>query len=143
MPFQFKVWNQGNDQQTMGIRIRNVAELARFARVCSQPDLAGAWPDLGTYLSAVARATTEPPPYSRLVQVIWLNTRGYGTARNFPGRTLVVTYSGLRRKNGGFASQGYCIVDAQGYPILGPHHQQPIQVEYIADRAQDILIVLP
>jgi hypothetical protein len=43
MPFEFKVWNQGNDGQTMGIRVKDVTELNRFAAACTQPDLAGRW----------------------------------------------------------------------------------------------------
>lgn len=143
MPFQFKVWNQGNDGQTMGIRVRNVAELRRLAAACTQPDLTGRWGSLGDYLAAANAATAEPAPYARLVQVVWLNTLGYNVLRNFSGRTFVVTYTGPMRTAGGFASQGYCIVDPNGYPVLGPLHRQPIRVEYIADSAQDVLVVLP
>lgn len=143
MAFVFNIWNQGNDGQTMGIRVRNFTELRRLATACTQPDLAGRWTSLTDYLEAARSATSEPAPYVRLVQVIWLNPLGYGTARHFPGRTFVVTYTGTMRANGGFASQGYCIVDPQGYPLLGAFHRNPIQVEYIADPSQDLIVVLP
>ena len=143
MSFQFKVWNQGNDGETMGIRVNNVTELRRLATACKQPDLAGRWANLTHYLRAAQNATSEPQPYTRLIHVVWLNTLGYGTIRNFPGRTFVVTYTGPMRVSGGFASQGYCIVDAQGYSLLGAHHRRPIKVEYISDPAQDLVVVLP
>lgn len=143
MPFEFKVWNQGNDGQTMGIRVKNVFELSRLASACVQPDITGHWASLTDYLSAARRATSEPRPYVRLVQVVWLNTLGYRTQRYFSGRTFVVTYTGPMRTAGGFASQGYCIVDPQGYPQLGRLHRRPVRAEYIADPAQDIIVILP
>jgi hypothetical protein len=143
MPFEFKIWNQGNDGQTMGIRVRNVTELKRLTSACTEPDLSGRWTNLADYLQAARNATSEPPPFVRLVQVIWLSPQGYGAARNFTGRTFVVTYTGPMRAAGGFASQGYCTVDPQGYPLLRNLHRRPIRVEYIADPAQDVLVVLP
>ncbi len=143
MPFEFKVWNQGNDGQNMGIRVANANELRRFASVCTEPDLAGRWRSLQDYLNAARTATSEPTPYTRPVHIVWLNTVGYGSTRYFPGRTLVVTYTGRRRSGGGYTAQGYTIVDAQGYPLLGPHHRAPIQVEYLASAGQDVLVVLP
>ena len=143
MSFAFKVWNQGNDGQTMGIRVANATELRQFAALCTEPDLAGNWVSLMEYLDAARTAAVEPPPYTRPVHVVWLNTLGYGSTRYFPGRTLVVTYTGRRRTRGGYAAQGYCIIDPQGYPLLGPHHKDPIQVECIGYPGQDVLVVLP
>jgi len=143
MAFEFLIWNQGNDGLTMGIRVRNVAELERLAASCIQPDLGGRWTNLADYLQSSNEALTEPEPYVRTVQVVWLNPLGYGSSQVFPGRTFVVTYTGPRRVGGGYASQGYCIVDPQGYPILSPHHQTLIRVEYIAHPSQDIIVVLP
>lgn len=144
MPFQFMVWNQGNDGMTMGIRCVDVNELANFAAVCTQSDVAGEWANLNEYLQAADIAAADPPPsYTRIVNIVWLNTLGYGIPRYFPGRTLVVTRTGNLRQSGGYASQGYSIVDPQGFPILAPHHQQPIRVEYIAHEGHDCLVVLP
>ena len=69
MTYEFKVWNQGNDGRTMGIRVKNVAELTQLAQVCTQPDLAGNWTGLANYLAAARIATSTPPPYVRHVLV--------------------------------------------------------------------------
>jgi hypothetical protein len=144
MAYSFKVWNQGNDGATMGIRVADVDELQRFAPACSQPDLGGAWASLGDYLNAAAAAQGTPPqPYSRIVDVVWLNTIGYGSTQLFPGRTLVVTYTGNERQTGGFASQCYCIVDPAGYPTLSGYHRDSIEVSYVAGIGRDVLVVLP
>ena len=143
MPHRFKIWNQGNDDLIMGIRVENTKRLAAFAPHCNQPDLAGNWANLTDYLSAAAGARSTPQPYARLVDVVWLNPLGYGTPRYFPGRTLVATYTGPRRPRGGYACQCYCIVDPQGYPALAAHHRTIIQVEYIAHPFHDALVVLP
>ena len=143
MTYEFKVWNQGNDGRTMGIRVKNVAELTPLAQVCTQPDLAGNWTSLANYLAAARIATSTPPPYVRHVLVVWLDARGYPTSRCFAGRTFVVTYTGPIRVTGGFGSQGYCIIDPNGFPLLGPLHRQLIQVEYVSDYGQDVIVVLP
>lgn len=144
MPYNFKIWNQGNDRRTMGIRVEDVAELARFAAACSEPDIGGHYADMQTYLGAAAAARgAPPPPYSRIVDVIWLNAIGYGSNRLFPGRTMVATYTGPERGSGGFASQCYCIVDANGYPALAQHHRMIIRVEFVANPARDVMVVMP
>ena len=144
MAFDFKIWNQGNDGETMGLRVADVTELTAFAAACNQPDLAGVYQDLSAYLNAAnaARGVT-PISYSRRIDVVWLNTIGYGTPQLFPGRTLVATYTGNERQAGGFASQCYCIVDPAGYPALAQHHQTPIRVDYITNPSHDVLVVLP
>ena len=143
MPINFKIWDQGNDGRTMGIRVKDVRELGRLARVCTGPDLGGNWRDLAHFLSAAATARSTNPPYSRLVQVVWLKALGYSSPRVFSGRTFVVTYTGPQRTSGGYASQGYVIVDANGFPNLGRHHRTAISVEYIPGSGLDTLVVLP
>lgn len=143
MPFRFKIWDQGNDGRTMGIRVRDVRELARLATVCTQPDLGGNWRDLNHFLTTAAGARRSNAPYSRLIQVVWLNAAGYASPRVLSGRTFVVTYTGPRRTTGGYASQGYSIVDANGFPNLGRHHKARIDVEYIPGSSLDTLVVLP
>jgi hypothetical protein len=143
LAFRFKIWDQGNDGRTMGIRVRDVRELARLASVCTGPDLAGNWRDLRHFLTTAARARTTNAPYSRLVQVVWLNSAGYRAPQVFPGRTFVVTYTGPQRAAGGYASQGYSIVDPVGFPNLGRYHRTPVDVEYIPGSALDTLVVLP
>jgi len=139
----FKIWNQGHDGQTMGIRVEDATGLQRLATCCNQPDMAANWACLEEYLQAANVATGTPPtPYSRLVDVVWLNQRGYGGSRYFPGRTLVVTYTGIERISGGFSSQCYCIIDPQGYPALAPHDKTPLSVEYVAHPAHDVIVVL-
>lgn len=143
MSFSFKVWDQGNDGRTMGIRAKDVRELARLAPACTGPDLGGNWQSLTQFLNAAARARSLRAPYVRPVQVVWLNPLGYGSPRVFHGRTFVVTYTGPQRATGGYASQAYSIVDANGFPNLGAHHRTPIKVEYIAGTGLDTLVVLP
>jgi hypothetical protein len=142
MAFNIKVWNQGNDGQTMGIRIEDTAELNRFALTCIFPDIAGTWSNLQDYMNAASIAAgAAPMPYSRFVDVVWLNPIGYGALRYFPGRTLVATYTGNQRVGGGFAVQCYCIVDPTGYPALAPHHRTPLQMHYLTHRDRDAIVV--
>ena len=144
MPFEFKIWDQGHDGRTMGIRVADVAALADLPTACSGPDLAGNWSSLTDYLDAANIATGAPPVhFSRLVDVIWLSSIGYGSPRHFPGRTFVVTYTGLERSSGGFASQGYCVIDAQGFPSLSTHDKAPLSVEYVPGIGRDVMVVLP
>jgi len=39
----FKIWNQGHDGQTMGIRVEDATGLQRLATCCNQPDMAANW----------------------------------------------------------------------------------------------------
>ena len=142
MAHRFKIWDQGNDGNTMGIRVDGMDELERLATSCTQRDIAGNYESLRHYLDSVENALTPPQPYTRIVEVVWLNPIGYGKNVLFPGRTLVVTYSGNRRECGGYACQGYCIVDPRGYPQLRAHHQQPISVEYVPHATRDALVVM-
>jgi hypothetical protein len=142
MAFSFKIWDQGNDGQTMAIRVEDTVELQQFASACDQPDSLGTWKDLQDYLQAANSAAGTPPaPYVRIVDVVWLSNVGYATPQYFPGKTLVVTYTGNQRSTGGFASQCYCIVDPQGFPALGQHHKTPIQVEYVTHPTRDAIVV--
>ena len=142
MAHRFKIWDQGNDGNTMAIRVENMHALRRLAQSCTAQDIAGNYGNLQEYIVAASRANTPPLPYPRFVDVVWLNMTGYDEYRYFPHRTLVVTYSGNRRQNGGFASQGYCIIDPNGYPHLAAHHRSPILVEYVANTLRDALVVL-
>ena len=142
MAYRFKIWDQGNDGSTMGIRVDGMREIRRLARTCTEGDIAGNYSCLQHYLDNASRASTPPQPYSRIVEVVWLNPIGYGKNCLFPGRTLVVTYSGNRRQTGGYACQCYCIVDPNGYPQLRAHHRSPIRVEYVPHATRDALVVL-
>ncbi len=143
MPNKFKIWDQGNDGNTMGIRVKDTGELNRLKRRVTGMDLAGGYQNLDSYLRAAAVANRPPQPYSRLVTVVWLNAIGYSNPIVFPGRTFVVTYSGNVRQSGGFASQGYVIVDPAGFANLGRHHRDPIDVEYITSAGMDTIVVMP
>lgn len=144
MPLNFKIWNQGHDGRTMGIRVEDVDELAALAGVCTEPDTAQTYANLQDYLDAAAKAHGSPPPhYARHVDVVWLNPIGYGGRRFFPGRRLLATYTGPERQSGGFGSQCYCIVDANGYAALVSHHQMVIEGEYIANAQGDVIVLLP
>ena len=142
MTHRFKIWDQGNDGSTMGIRVARVEALPQFATSCTMPDLSGEYRCLQDYLVRAESAQTPPPPYSRYVDVVWLSHIGYGVSKYFPHRTMVVTYSGNMRQAGGYASQAYCIVDPNGYPELASHHQRLISVEYVAHATRDTLVVL-
>ena len=142
MAHRFKIWDQGNDGRTMGIRVDGVTELERFAGSCTMPDLSDNYQSLQEYLDIAELASTPPPAYSRYVDVVWLSHIGYGRSMYIPHRTLVVTYTGNRRQTGGYASQAYCIVDPNGYPELASHHQRPILVEYVAHATRDALVVM-
>lgn len=142
--FRFKIWNQGNDGNTMGIRVADVSELDRMRVACTEPSLGGRWSNLDQYLQHAASATTQPDPsYSRIVNVVWLRALGYPSPITFNGRTFVVTYTGNARVSGGFASQGYCITDPHGYPLLAAHHQTDLIVQYIPGSFGDTIVVMP
>jgi len=140
---KFKVWDQGNDGSTMGIRVKDVAELNKLSHKVTGMDLAGTYANMAAYLKAAASAKSPPQPYSRLVSVVWLNAMGYSNPIVFPGRTFVVTYSGNIRQSGGFASQGYVIIDPAGFANLGSHHRDPVDVVYISSAGMDTLVVMP
>lgn len=143
MPNKFKIWDQGNDGSTMGIRVKDTTELNRLRSRVTGMDLAGGYPNLTAYLRAAATAARPPQPYSRLVTIVWLNAKGYANPIVFPGRTFVVTYTGNVRQSGGFASQGYVIIDPAGFANLGLHHRDSIDVEYITSGGMDTMVVMP
>ena len=141
MTHDFKIWNQGNDGQTMAVRVADSDELEAFSRSCHEADLGGHYASLKEYLEGAAMAANPPIPYNRLVDVVWLSPLGYGVPRVFHGRTLVATYTGQARQSGGFSCQCYCIVDPAGFAVLGAHHGTSIQVTYVAQAHRDTLIV--
>ena len=139
--YEFKIWNQGNDGKTMGIRAANVSVVAELASVFTRPSDNGAYATMTTFLTTLAHATTPPEPYRRSVDVLWRTAIGYGTHTYLPGRTLEVTYSGNVRQSGGFAAQCYIIVDPQGYPNLGALHLAPITVVVVPGNERDLVEV--
>lgn len=144
MPTRFKFWNQGNDGNTMGIKVWNMASLRAFARICTGPSVGGGWANLQHYMTAAAAAGGAPPaPYRRRLNVVWLHRTPWGVHRLFDNRILEVTYSGPPLQSGGFSSQAYVIVDPRGFPVMGPHHRRQISVEYIVGGTRDTLVVLP
>lgn len=142
--FHFKVWDQSNDGQTMAVRAANVDVLAALAAVCNQPDMTGNWDSLQDYLNAAATAAASPAPYVRPVDVLW-GRAGLGVPQwsMCHDRRFRVTYSGNVRAGGGFAVQGYSIVDPAWNAQLQPHHQHDIQVRYIPGPHRDLIVVLP
>jgi hypothetical protein len=91
VPYNFMIWNQGNDGRTMGIRAQDVGELARFAAACSEPDISGQYTNMQQYLNSAGSAHgAPPPPYSRIVDVIWLNPIGYSNHRLFPSQVSAI-----------------------------------------------------
>lgn len=140
---KFKIWDQGNDGSTMGIRVATTTELKRLAPRVTGPDLVGRYSCLSDYLKQAETSSSVPHPYTRIVSVIWLNSLGYATPIIFPGRTFVVTYTGNQRLSGGYASQGYVIVDANGFANLGAHHRKGIEVEYVSSHGMDSIVVMP
>lgn len=142
MAFRFKIWDQGHDGSTMGIRVRDLEELRKLASVCTSPDMRGRYTDLRNYLAEAEQSTEEPPdPYVRLVDVVWFSELGYNSNMYFVGRRFLVTYTGTERQSGGFACQGYCIVDERGYSDLKPHEGQQVKVDYIASSTSDAIVV--
>lgn len=127
----------------MAIRVEDLAELQRLASVCTGDDAAGNWSSLSDYLNHAAIAATEPVPYVRDVDVLWL-----GPPLGLPGnycqdRRFRVTYAGRVRAGGGFASQGYCVLDPAWNVGLQPHHQVPITVEWHGGADRDLLVIGP
>lgn len=143
MAYPFVIWNQANDGKTMGIRVRDVDVLVQLPDACRGSDIAGNWNSLEEYLNEAATALQPPIPYVRLVDIVWLNTKPFGEARLAQDRRFRVTYTGNVRTSGGFASQGYSIVEPEGAAQLLPLHQTSIQVEYLAGAGRDAIVVLP
>lgn len=140
--YSFKIWNQGNDGSTMGIRAADVAVVAQLGQQVSRPSGDAVYATLADYLAHLATATAPPLPYRRPVDVLWRTAVGYQTHKYFTDRTLEVTYSGNLRQRGGFAAQCYVIVDSQGYSLLGPLHTVPITVVVVPGTAgRDLLEV--
>ena len=126
--YPFKIWNQGNDGSTMGIRAADVSVVAQLGQQFSRPSSDAVYGTLAGYLAGLATATTPPAPYRRAVDILWRTAVGYQAHRYFTDRVLEVTYSGTLRQQGGFAAQCYVIVDPSGFQALGPHHTVPISV---------------
>lgn len=141
MSFAFKIWDQANDGQTMAIRAANVSVLQRLSVECTGPDAAGNWENLADYLNHARVATAEPIPYVRNVDLLWASPAIALPNRYSQDRRFRVTYSGRLRGRGGFASQGYCIVDPAWNGALQPHHRQPITVEWYRGDARDLIVV--
>lgn len=139
--FAFKIWNQGNDGNTMGIRAADVSVVAQLGPAIARPSEDQVYASLGQFLTAVGSASVAPPPYRRPVDVLWRTAIGYGSHRYFPDRILEATYSGNVRQSGGFAAQCYVIVDPQGFGALGPHHTVPITVTVVPGTIRDLLEV--
>ena len=143
MAHSFNIFNWANDDATMAISIDS-PDLRQLVADCTQPDAGDTWTSLEAFIQAADSAAEEPPePFIRPVDVVWMNTTGYGTPRYFPERIFRATYSGRVRESGGYAVRGYCIVDPAGYPILSPHHRSPVTAEYIATSIRDVIVVLP
>jgi hypothetical protein len=143
MAFAFKIWDQANDGQTMAIRVENTNELRRLSRECTGPDAAGNWDSLADYLDHARTATAEPIPYVRNVDVLWTNPAIVLPNQYSQDRRFRVTYTGRVRTRGGFASQGYCVLDPAWNGALQPHHQQPITVEWYSGDLRDLVVVRP
>jgi len=140
--FKFKIWNQGNDGNTMGLRAANVNVVAKLGPHFSGPSDDGVYQSLGQYLASVRAATKPPAPYRRRVDVLWRTAIGYGSYKYFTDRVLEVTYTGNMRQGGGFAAQCYVVVDPNGFPTLGALHTVPITVEVIPGVGnRDLLVV--
>lgn len=139
--FKFKIWNQANDNHTMAIRLINIQELYRLGSTCTGPDAQGRWHNLQHYLTSSRVSATILPPFDRIVDIHW-NRRGLGvppgtimTQRNFH-----VTYTGPLRVRGGFATQGYIILDPAWTTALLPHKMKQVLVDY-SSSSTDVLTV--
>ncbi len=141
MTLAFKIWDQANDGATMAIRAADTGELAKLAEVCVGEDIAGSWSNLQQYLDQTAQASDPPDPYVRVVDVLWTCTRIVLPSTYSQARRFRVTYTGRRREEGGFASQGYCVLDPAWNGALQPHHQEPISVEWHAGGDRDLIVV--
>jgi hypothetical protein len=139
--YDFKIWNQANDGNTMAIRAADVSVVALLGPAISRPSDDGVYPTLAHYLAVLGNANTAPPPYRRTIDVLWRTAIGYGAHRYFPRRILEVTYSGNVRQAGGFAAQCYVVVDPQGYASLGGLHLAPIAVDVFPGSNGDLLEV--
>ena len=142
--FDFKIWDQANDGQTMAVRVESVDELRRLADACMGPDAAYNWESLRDYLDFATGATSEPIPYVRYVDVLWrLDPEIVVPTPYSQNRRFRVTYTGRARVGGGFASQGYCVLDPAWNIALQPHHQRPVKVEWHPGSDRDLLVVVP
>lgn len=106
-------------------------------------DAAGNWPSLDAYLTHAAAAGIEPVPYVRNVDVLWRNSQIALPYVYCQDRRFRVTYTGRQRQGGGFASQGYCVVEPAWNAALQPHHQDPLTVEWHPGAHRDLIVVLP
>lgn len=141
MPYEFKIWNQSNDNQTMSIRVRDVNALNAMAATYAVPSSDGAYQSLQHFINLLDTAVAPQPPYRREVDVVWNTMLGYGRKRMFRSCILEATYSGNIRQGGGYAVQCYVMIDPNGYGVLGPFHFVPIQVEIITETSCDLLVV--
>ena len=141
MSYQFKIWNQSNDAQTMAIRAQDVNTLAKIASSYNAPSTDGQYNSLGNFLNQLNSASSPLSPYRRSVDVFWNTALGYGKRKLFADRVIEATYTGTIRQSGGFAAQCYVMIDPGGYGALGQFHLVPITVAIVPGGPRDLLIV--
>lgn len=141
MTFSFKIWDQGSLGDPMAIRVSGVAELRRLAKLMNGPDAGSNWPSLASYLAFSATAKSPPTPFIRLIDVLWENSTPAMPTPFCQDRAFRVTYTGWRRRTGGFASQGYCYLDPAWAIALRPHHRQAIFVDVYPGTGRDLFVV--
>lgn len=142
MSIAFKIHDQGHDDSTIAARVENTSELENLAEYCIESDLAGVYTNLQEYLATANAAPSTPPyPYTRLVDIVWMNQIGYEQYKFFPDRILVVSYSGRMRVSGGYASQCYVVIDPNGFDILSGHVGEILDGVYVSNPKKDVLIL--
>ncbi len=151
MPFEFEIWYQGGEKKNLGLRITDPQVVARFAEECNQPDIAGKYDDLQSFLNtAPAISKDYTPPYHRVVDVISLNPKLYKQKKAMPGRTLIATLVHDPEVSKQGTAHVYVIIENPDAGALDPEDLDSdpdsdieyVLGEYTASPGRDVLVVL-
>ena len=141
MSYSFKIWDQSHDGKTMAVRIFDLDELRRIASSHLGRSDDGVYPSFGSFVSSAGAAASPLSPYRITIDVYWATNFGYGKHRYFAQRVFEATYTGNLRISGGYAVQGYVMIDPDGFSNIGSSHLLPISVDIISGPIRDLLVV--
>ena len=143
MPHEFEIWGFGDDGRAMGLRLLDAKELDRLKQKVTGIDLSGLYSNLNDYLNAPAGGKFSPQPYCRLVNVVWLNSKGYCEPIVFPARNLIVTNININANCENSDHLVYIIIDKFDFSDLQLYAGDIVNVEYVASIGCDTAVVMP
>lgn len=141
MHLNLRLDDQARQGHIVSIDFR-VAELDQLAVEMVGSDLSGLYASLRDFLNAADAAVTPPESYFRHVDVLWQHPGVATPTALATDRRFVASYNGPRRQRGGFATQGYLVLEPAWETALLPHLGMPLAVDYFAGGGHDLMVVV-